>query len=72
MVDIYTTSDGDMIDEICWRHYPKQSQSQAVALVYESNNRLADLGAILPAGLTLVLPDLPQPRFIPTINLWGM
>jgi len=71
MADLYLTRDGDMIDAICWRNYPKQSQSLAVALVYEANNRLADIGAKLPAGLTILLPDLPQPRSIPTINLWG-
>jgi len=72
MTELYLTQDGDMIDAICWRYYPKASQSLAVAHVYEVNNRLADLGTKLPAGLTVLLPDLPQPRSIPTINLWGI
>jgi len=71
MADLYLTSDGDMIDEICWRYYPKRQQALAVEHVYEANNRLADLGEKLPACLTIILPDLPQPRTVPVINLWG-
>jgi len=71
MADLYLTSDNDMIDEICWRTYPKHQQALAVEYVYEVNNRLADRGAKLPAGLTILLPDLPQPRTTPVINIWG-
>jgi len=71
MADLYLTKDNDMIDEICWRHYPKHQMALAVEHVYEANHRLADKGEKLPAGLTILLPDLPQPRAVPVINLWG-
>jgi len=70
-VEMYLSKDGDMIDEICWRYYPKRQQALAVEHVYEANNRLADRGEKLPAGLTILLPDLPRPRTQPVINLWG-
>jgi len=43
-VEMYLSKDGDMIDEICWRYYPKRQQALAVEHVYEANNRLADRG----------------------------
>jgi len=72
MADFYLTLDGDMIDAICWRYYPKKQQALAVEYVYEANHRLADRGERLPAGLTIYLPNLPQPRTIPIVNIWGL
>lgn len=71
MADIYIARDGDMVDEICWRYYPKRQQALAVERVYEANSGLADLGLKLKAGTRITLPDLPQPRSTPVIRLWG-
>ncbi|WP_078663278.1 MULTISPECIES: tail protein X [unclassified Bartonella] len=71
MSDIYVTKDGDMVDAICWRHYPKGQQALAVERVYATNHRLADLGPILKAGITIILPSLPHPQATPVIRLWG-
>ncbi|AQX31191.1 tail protein X [Bartonella schoenbuchensis] len=71
MSDIYVTKNGDMVDAICWKHYPKGQQALAVERVYTANHRLADLGPILKAGVTIVLPALPYPQATPVIRLWG-
>ncbi|MBA9083087.1 MULTISPECIES: tail protein X [Bartonella] len=71
MSDIYVTKDGDMVDAICWKHYPKGQQALAVERVYTVNDGLANLGPILKAGVTIVLPSLPYPQATPVIKLWG-
>ena len=44
----------------------------AVELVLEANRDLADRGPLLPAGLRLVLPDLPRPATeVQPLRLWG-
>ncbi len=53
----YLTTDGDVLDEICWRRYGRED---AVPDVLAANRGLADVGAVLPAGVLLVLPDLPN------------
>ena len=64
----YRTREGDVLDEICWRYYGSES---AVKAVLEANPRLADLGAVLPSGVLLELPDIPRPdRRIDTVRLW--
>lgn len=57
----YTTKAGDMLDLICYRHYAGK-QSGALEAVLEANQPigLSDLPAILPAGITMTLPDLPS------------
>jgi phage tail protein X len=53
---IHTTQDGDMLDEICWRHYGRQSG--AVEAVLEYNRGLGDLGPVYGSGLQIRLPVL--------------
>ena len=68
----YTTIDGDMIDLVCYRHY-RGRQSGAVEAVLEANRhiRLSEQPPRLPAGLTLVLPDLPAETLKPPlVKLW--
>jgi len=64
------TSDGDMLDAICKRHYGRESQ---VPLVLEANPHLAKQPAVLPAGLEIVLPDVHEVPETnpPEIRLWG-
>lgn len=45
-----------MVDYICWRHYG--FCSPAVEAVYEANPGLAERGAVLEAGIEIVLPDI--------------
>lgn len=61
---------GDTVDLICNRHYG--ATSGITELVYQANPGLAELGAILPIGTSIELPDLPtQPAVTSTlVNLW--
>lgn len=71
MARTYTTSTGDMLDLICFRHYARR-QAGAVEAVLEANRNigLSDYGPRLPRGLVIVLPDLPAPRARRLQNLW--
>lgn len=64
------TRDGDMLDAVCKRHYGRES---AVPLVLSANPHLAGQPAILPAGLEIILPDIPETPEAdpPEIRLWG-
>lgn len=65
----YQTKDGDTLDWICWKHYSQQSG--AVERVLEANPLLADQPVSLPAGLILVLPDLPAPEAEEVVRFWS-
>ena len=65
----YVTKDGDVLDAICWKYYG--STSGAVEKVLEANRHLAELGAILSAGVKIVLPDLAQEEETESVNLWS-
>lgn len=52
----YLTSDGDMVDEIAFRHYG--STVGTVEAIYDANRDLAELGPVLSAGVRIVLPDV--------------
>lgn len=68
MATTYRTREGDMVDDICWRHYGRES---AVIDVMEANPGLADFGAILPSGIQITLPDLPTPVAQESASLWN-
>lgn len=56
MTTIYITKDGDTVDAICWNHY-----GQTVSVterVLTENRHLAKYGAVLPAGVKIVLPTI--------------
>ena len=55
----YVTVDGDMVDLVCRRHYGRRRG--AVEAVLEANPGLAARGPVLPAGVEILLPDLPSP-----------
>jgi len=66
----YITKPGDMLDEICYRHYGSTGEGQVEA-VLEANREL-DLGqyVILPGGLEIKFSDV-QPETIETVRLFS-
>ena len=59
---------GETVDAICWRTYGRTAGITEAVL--EANPGLADLGAEIPQGTTITLPDeAPQPQR-QTVNLW--
>ncbi len=65
----YVTSDGDTADYIAWAYY-KTAAADVVQRLLEANPGLADRGPILPAGVTLTLPDLPVTAKQQAVRLW--
>ncbi|HDT2600623.1 TPA: tail protein X [Klebsiella quasipneumoniae subsp. similipneumoniae] len=59
---------GDTLDMICARYYGRTE------VVFESvlaaNPGLAELGAVLPYGTVVELPDVQSSPVTETINLW--
>lgn len=68
MSQSYITRQFDMLDDICWRFYGRTQQTVEAVMI--ANPNLADLLPILPEGLTISLPDLPQPETTETLRLW--
>lgn len=64
----YRTSDGDMVDAICFDHYGTETMTDAV---YLANPGLADHGPLLPRGLLIKLPDQPTAPSVQPKRLWG-
>ena len=66
---LYTTRQGDIVDQICQAHY---SQTEGVTeQVLEANPGLAARGPFLPAGLIVSWPEIAAaPALQPTIRLW--
>ena len=63
------TRDGDVLDDLVWRHYGDGGRSDLLAAVLEANPHLAQLPPVLVAGLVVELPDLPLPTEAPLIRL---
>ncbi len=59
MAQTYVTRQNDMIDAICRSVYG--DESGYAERVLDANPGLAEQPPILPAGVTIVLPDLPRP-----------
>lgn len=59
---------GDTVDALCWRHYGRTTS--VVEQVYTANVGLADLGAGLPHGYTVELPEVAQAAVTETVSLW--
>lgn len=65
------TRDGDVLDELCWRHYGRVNVVNVLSAVLEANPDLAQRPPVLTAGLVILLPDLPTPSVSPVIRLWS-
>lgn len=60
---------GDTVDAICWRYYGRTAG--VTEAVLEANPGLADIGAVLPMGHAVTLPDIEQQQAQNnTVNLW--
>lgn len=59
----------DTLDSIAWRYY--RQSCGAVESILQANPGLAELGASLPHGQIVVLPDItPAPVKQPLLQLW--
>lgn len=70
MATRYVTTGGEMLDLIAWRHYGYHAGT--VEAILEANRDLSQLPPVLPAGVEIVLPDLPSAgdRRPKTVRLW--
>jgi phage tail protein X len=65
----YVTQAGDRVDSIAYKAYGASAGYTEAILA--ANPGLADYGPLLPAGLTVTLPDLAaQAQQIQTVKLW--
>ena len=62
------TSDGDLLDTLCYHVYGHLVG--AVEAVLDANQGLADEPQPYRAGIVIVLPDLPAPTD-DVVMLWG-
>lgn len=63
----YKTKDGDMLDAICFKYY---KSTEFTEQVLDYNRYLVEHGPILPAGLTIKLPDIQKPPKNRKVRLW--
>ncbi|MEC5345076.1 tail protein X [Brenneria populi] len=59
---------GDTLDALCYRHYGRTQG--VIEVVLTVNQGLAELGAILPHGTTVTLPDIDTSPVSESIQLW--
>lgn len=69
MTTKYITKDGDVLDWVCFKYYGSLTDRQAEE-VLDANPGLADMGAILPSGIEITLPELTPPATTKGIRLW--
>ncbi|KFD18330.1 tail protein X [Tatumella ptyseos] len=70
MPTTYLSRDGDMPDGICAAHYGAANPAFTLSQLLEANPGLAERGAVYPAGLVIVLPDITQPVSTGSLSLW--
>ncbi len=64
----YITKDGDTLDYIVWKKY--ETTTGMLEKVIDANRHLATYDAILPAGITITLPDATTSTSTEKIKLW--
>lgn len=69
MSNTYTTRAGDTADSIAWAYYGTTG-GRVVEQILVANPGLADLGASLPAGLDVELPDIDTTVKVQGTRLW--
>ena len=66
---IYRTKDGDVLDQVCAKHYGDTPYS--VEDVLAANPGLAALGPVMQSGILIELPLVEESApEAPTIRLW--
>lgn len=65
---VYTTKDGDVLDDICYRYYGHTDKT--VEKVLDANDFLAFEPPVLKAGLKIVLPEINERKSSETMRLW--
>jgi phage tail protein X len=63
------TVQGDVLDALCVKVYGPGGEA-AVVTVLNANPRLADLGPVLPSGLTITFPEWELTSAVGQISLW--
>ncbi|MBK1638977.1 tail protein X [Rhodothalassium salexigens] len=71
MTQLYETRAGDRLDQIALGHYGAQAGVVERILDANPDLLLAGHGPVLPAGLRLVLPDLPATPTDRVVRLFG-
>ncbi|USI72721.1 tail protein X [Sphingomonas morindae] len=67
--DTLVARQGDTLDLLIWRE--RGLGAADIAGVLARNPGLAGLGAVLPIGAPVILPDTPPAaRSVPLVNLW--
>ena len=66
---IYTTKDGDRLDELVYKRYGKERG--AVEWLFSNNAHLRDQPVMLPAGIEINMPPLPEKATVVTVNPWS-
>lgn len=69
MTTTYITREGDSVDFIAWKFYGSTA-NQVVEAVLAANRGLADNGPVLPAGLSVALPEIAAPSKTKGVKLW--
>lgn len=67
----YITRDGDMLDGIAAKEYPGRTGAETAIAEANRSLNLGAIGVILPAGLALTLPAMPEAETSAVIRLWG-
>jgi phage tail protein X len=65
----YVTREGDMADLIAFKYYGT-TDARVVERMLEANAGLADLGPVLPAGISINLPEIDTTEKIQGVRLW--
>lgn len=60
---------GDTLDILCWRYYGRTRET--LEKVYAANTGLAELGALLPHGTAVEMPEINESPIRETIKLWN-
>ncbi|MFN6969602.1 MAG: tail protein X [Rheinheimera sp.] len=71
MAASYITKEGDTVDYIAYQYYG-HTRNRVVEKILEANQQLAELPAVLPHGIMIILPDEQVTAVITTnkVKLW--
>ena len=66
---LYRSKEGETVDYITWKQYGNQNAG-TVEKVFLANPGLSQYDDTLPAGLVVVLPEMPKSEERKTVKLW--